>query len=107
MKDGDLMFLIHQQPLLMKFQISCSWSGNSSEDNYNKQQNEERLVCSLTLKRRFPNHPVTNHEIHLCFKSLGSASLSHCRDDSSQVSSSMSRIWTQVGLTLTSLRSSF
>ena len=64
-------------------------------------------MFSPTLKSRFPNHAVTNHEIHLSFKSLGSASLSHCRDDSSQASSSTDRIWAQVSLTLTSLSSSF
>lgn len=33
----------------------------------------------------FPNHPDTNHEIHLCFKSLGSTSVSHCKDSSGQL----------------------
>lgn len=63
MKDEDLMFLIHQQ--LQNSGFPVQWWGNSKEENYNTQLNEEHLVCSFTLKGSFPNHPVTTHEIHL------------------------------------------
>lgn len=68
----------------MSFQISSSAVREQMKKTATHNSVYEYLACSLTLKGTLPNHQDTNREIHPCFKPLGSASLPHCKDNSSQ-----------------------